>query len=43
VVGALTHGTLLVVMTLLVVSGIASLVPAWRAAGIDPAKILKAE
>ena len=36
--------TLVMGMTLLVVvSGIASLVPAWRAAGIDPAKILKAE
>jgi predicted permease len=80
VVGALTHGALLVVAAgalagvltavavtglvssflygieptdsatlamattlLVVVSGIASLVPAWRAAGIDPAKILKAE
>ena len=36
--------TLVMAMMLLVaVSGIASLLPAWRAAGVDPAKILKAE
>jgi predicted lysophospholipase L1 biosynthesis ABC-type transport system permease subunit len=36
--------TLGLAMTLLVVvSGIATLLPAWRAAGVDPAKVLKAE
>jgi ABC-type antimicrobial peptide transport system permease subunit len=40
-----TDGTTLAtaLAILLVVSGVASLLPAWRAAGIDPAKILKAE